>query len=198
VGNFASGGDLLGSLDSIHVAHAHIDLREQVRRIQAAEVPFLHHERLPDHRGDSVTTLEALRGVLPPRAHSPWVLSHQEGTPPSAFPHLSRGTSVPDSAPHGNAAERVRWAPVGGRRPYGRDGARPPRGLPAGGEDRGEGTEVGHPRRQVALPEAVVQVLRVVREGQRAIRRALEPCPLGPRCRKASCPHCHELDLVFS
>jgi hypothetical protein len=37
VWTFASGGDLLGSLDSVHIPHPRVDLREQVRRIQPAE-----------------------------------------------------------------------------------------------------------------------------------------------------------------
>jgi hypothetical protein len=54
VWNFASGGDLLGSLDSIHVPHPRVDLREQVRRIQPAEALFRHQEHLPDHGGGPV------------------------------------------------------------------------------------------------------------------------------------------------
>jgi hypothetical protein len=45
------------------------------------------------------------RGVLPPRARSPWFLSHQEGTPPSPFPHPSR-------VPPGAACAEVRRVPV--------------------------------------------------------------------------------------
>jgi hypothetical protein len=54
VWNFASGGDLLGSLDPVHVPDARVDLREQVRGVQAAETPFRHQEHLPDHRGGPV------------------------------------------------------------------------------------------------------------------------------------------------
>jgi hypothetical protein len=49
-----SGGDLLGSLDSVHIPHPRVDLREQVRRIQPAEAALRHHEHLPDHRGGPV------------------------------------------------------------------------------------------------------------------------------------------------
>jgi putative transposase len=54
VWNFASGGDLLGSLDPVHVPDARVDLREQVRGVQAAETPFRHQEHLPDHGGGPV------------------------------------------------------------------------------------------------------------------------------------------------
>jgi hypothetical protein len=54
VRNFALGGDLLGGLDSVHIPHPRIDLREQVRGVQAAEALFRHQEHLPDHRGGAV------------------------------------------------------------------------------------------------------------------------------------------------
>jgi hypothetical protein len=50
VWTFASGGDLLGSLDSVHVPHPRVDLREQVRRFQPAEAPLRSGRGRPARR----------------------------------------------------------------------------------------------------------------------------------------------------